>query len=89
MIVVTRVSCSIGKVKSNSKINRKTKIKIGSKVKGSGQECPLYTKSRWRSFANYPPQSYSRPDASCFTLTRTGIAGTMAAVLGGKKEIPV
>src|ERR1035438_5073443 len=26
------------------------------------------------------------PDASCFTLTRTGIAGTMAAVLGGARR---
>lgn len=39
-----------------------------------------------------PEVSYRRgdPDENCFTLTRTGIGGTMAAVFFGvKKEIPV
>jgi hypothetical protein len=31
----------------------------------------------------------SDPSENCFTLTRTGIGGTMAAVFGVKKEIPV
>ena len=66
-------------------------IGIGSQRVG-GRSGVAKVGRKWRNFGCAASESRTvggAPDEHCFTLTRTGIGGTMRAVFGVKKEFPI